>query len=120
MRQYEGLAADYEGVTRQVLSGAEADAVEFETRYFEVAPGGFTRLEQHGHAHVVVVVRGAGEVLLGDRTEQIKAFDCVYVAPGERHQFRAHHAAPLGSSVSPTGHGRQGWTSGGLHVPLSG
>jgi quercetin dioxygenase-like cupin family protein len=94
LRAYEGGQGESEGVTRQVL--ADEGDVAFETRYFEVAAGGFTRLERHPHAHVVVVLRGSGEARLEDRTEAIGPADCVYVAPQERHQFRASRGEVLG------------------------
>ena len=87
VRDYGAAPGVSQGVQRQIL--AEGAAAAFETRYFEVAPGGFTRLEEHAYAHVVVVLRGAGHVRLGEETTAVQPGDCVYVAPGDRHQFRA-------------------------------
>lgn len=91
----EGLFRD---VTRQVLAGGrdEDGAVTFELRYFEVAPGGYSTLERHGHAHAVVVLRGRGTVLLDGVESEIAAHDCVWVAPDAPHQFRAAADEPLG------------------------
>lgn len=82
-------------VTRQQLVGRR-EATPFHLRYFEVEPGGFTTLERHGHEHIVVVIRGEGEVRLGDEWDRLKFGDAVYVAPDEPHQFRASGSEPFG------------------------
>jgi quercetin dioxygenase-like cupin family protein len=84
-------------VNRRVLLGpAVGDALAFEVRYFEVAPGGWTSFEHHEHPHAVLVLAGRGEVRLPDGSQPIAPFDVVYVAPGEPHQFRADAAERLG------------------------
>src|SRR5436309_1953714 len=70
--RWEGVpAADYkqgaehhQGVTRMALVGDRGEATAFHLRYFEIAPGGFSSLEHHGHEHAVVVLRGRGQVRL--------------------------------------------------------
>lgn len=94
MREYKQAPGEYEGVTRQAIS--EPEAAKFQTRYFEVAPGGYTSLERHQHDHVVIVVRGAGEVLLGDAREAIEPFDLIEVPPMTPHQFKNTGGEPLG------------------------
>lgn len=84
-------AAPFRGVTRQTLL-----ELSFVTRYFEIEPGGWSTLERHQHPHSVVILRGAGEAVLGGTRHAICPFDCVYVAPGAVHQFRATGAEPLG------------------------
>jgi len=42
----------------------------FVTRYFEIQPGGYSTLERHQHPHAVVVIRGRGRVMLGDRSRR--------------------------------------------------
>lgn len=86
------------GVVRHTLLAHEPSSpdLRFEVRYFEVAPGGYTSLERHAHPHAVVVVRGSGSVRLGDRREEIGAWDVVYVAPHDVHRFRAGSSGPLG------------------------
>src|SRR6266550_4241017 len=66
------------------------------TRYFEIQPGGYSTLERHQHPHAVVVIRGRGRVMLGDKSYDIAPFDCVYVSPRVAHQFRATGEEPLG------------------------
>ena len=88
------------GATRHTLLGAATDgpgaALDFELRYFELAPGGYSSLERHEHPHAVVVLTGRGTVRLGETVEAVGPFDVVYVAPGEVHRFSADGADALG------------------------
>ncbi|UCC82034.1 MAG: cupin domain-containing protein [Gemmatimonadota bacterium] len=92
---YKEPGVDWSAVTRQGLVGPDEDA-PFHLRYFEIEPGGHTTYERHEHQHVVVVLRGRGEVRLGDRREPVSYGDVVYVAPNEPHQFRATGDEPFG------------------------
>ncbi len=87
-------AAPFKDVTRQVLFDGEGLATQL--RYFEVAPGGYTTLERHQHVHAVMVIRGQGECLVGDRAYAIGLHDLVSVPPMTWHQFHAAPDAPLG------------------------
>jgi mannose-6-phosphate isomerase-like protein (cupin superfamily) len=82
-------------VTRQVLFGPEAGGAS-ELRYFEVAPGGWTTLERHDHVHQVVVLRGRGRALVGERVLALGPLDCLRVPPGTWHQLRADAGEALG------------------------
>lgn len=98
VREYKTAGVHFKDVTRQTLLGereGEGD-LNFITRYFEVQPGGYSTLERHQHPHAVVVVRGRGKVVLGGESYDLAPFDCVYVAPGTFHQFRATGGEPLG------------------------
>ena len=87
-------AAPFKDVTRQVLfEGRELPA---QLRYFEVAPGGYTTLERHEHVHAVMVIRGKGQVLVGDKASDIGLHDLVNVPPMMWHQFHAAKDEPLG------------------------
>jgi quercetin dioxygenase-like cupin family protein len=87
---------DGPAVTRQLLAGGPASASAFELRYFELAPGGRTSHERHQHEHAVVVLRGEGEVLLGDAVHPLHPGDLVRVAAGDPHQFRNDGDEPFG------------------------
>ncbi len=89
---------NWRGITRtSLVGGSDELPVPFHLRYFEVESGGFSSLEKHAHQHVVVVVRGSGDVLLGKRELPLSFGDVVYVAPWEVHQFRNPRGSePLG------------------------
>ncbi len=98
-RAYKGdTSKNYRSVTRQTLVGEAEDerATPLITRYFEIQPGGYSSLERHEHPHTVIVVRGRGEVILGERVHAVDHLDCVYVAPSTLHQFHASSSEPLG------------------------
>src|SRR5438046_2405008 len=79
--------ANVRAVTKQVLIGPADVAPHFALRYFEVAPGGASALDEHAHDHGVAIIRGRGSVLLGETEHAVSVGDVIYVAPGERHQF---------------------------------
>ncbi len=81
--------APFRDVTRQVLFDSTDPPAQL--RYFEVAPGGYTTLERHEHVHAVMVIRGSGQCLVGDKAYEIGTHDLVNVPPMAWHQF---HAAP--------------------------
>jgi mannose-6-phosphate isomerase-like protein (cupin superfamily) len=87
-------SAPFRDVTRQVLFADAAGGAEW--RYFEVAPGGWSTLERHEHTHAVMVLRGHGRCLVGERVCEIAERDLVEVPPMTWHQFRAAPDAPLG------------------------
>ncbi|MCC7122309.1 MAG: cupin domain-containing protein [Gammaproteobacteria bacterium] len=87
-------SAPFRDVTRQVLF--EDPALACQLRYFEIAPGGHTTLERHGHVHAVMVVRGHGTCLVGDDVFDIGEHDLVQVPPSTWHQFRAPADVALG------------------------
>ena len=86
--------APFKDVTRQVLF--EGKDLPAQLRYFEVAPGGYTTLERHEHVHAVMVIRGKGQCLVGDKACEIAMHDLVNVPPMTWHQFHAAKDEPLG------------------------
>jgi len=95
VREYkqEGTAP-FKDVTRQVLF--EPEGLPAQLRYFEVAAGGWTTLERHAHVHAVIVIRGKGQALVGDRAYDIAIHDLVTVPSMTWHQFHAAPDEPLG------------------------
>lgn len=93
---YKQAGDSWQGVARTALLGQSGEATAFHLRYFEIAPGGFTSLEKHAHEHAVVVLRGCGQVQLGNTVHDVGFGDTVYVAPHEAHQFRNVSAEPFG------------------------
>ena len=87
-------SAPFKDVTRQVLFDSADPPAQL--RYFEVAPGGHTTLERHEHVHSVMVIRGRGQCLVGERAYELESNDLVNVPPMTWHQFRAAPDSPLG------------------------
>ena len=87
-------SAPFKAITRQTLF--RDPALKCELRYFEVSPGGYSPLERHEHMHAVLILRGRGEVLVGDEVRKIDTNDLVTIEPWTWHQFRAGPDAPLG------------------------
>ena len=81
-------------MTRQVLF--DDPALASQLRYFEVAPGGHSTLERHGHIHGVLILRGSGRALVGAEVMDLATNDLVTVPPMVWHQFRATSEEPLG------------------------
>ena len=93
LKAYKDTPGSHSGVTRRLLSMLPAGA---ETRYFEVGIGGYTSFERHEHEHMVIVIRGAGEVQLGDEVTPVEPFDVVEVPSHMPHQFRDTGEEPFG------------------------
>lgn len=85
---YKPLDDSWRRVTRRVFVGETGESPQFHLRYFEIARSGYTTLEEHDHEHVIAVIRGRGQVLIGDETRQIGFGDIVYISPRDPHQFR--------------------------------
>jgi mannose-6-phosphate isomerase-like protein (cupin superfamily) len=91
---YKEEGSHFRDVTRQVLFDGEGIGAEL--RYFEVGGGGWSTLERHQHVHAVLIVRGEGRALVGDRVVELAPHDLVRVPSLTWHQFRAAADAPLG------------------------
>jgi quercetin dioxygenase-like cupin family protein len=94
LRYKMDASTPFKDVTRQVLFHDPDIAAEL--RYFEVAPGGYSTLERHEHAHAVLILRGSGRVLLGEAVHELGTNDLVSIPGMTWHQFRAGSEAPLG------------------------
>lgn len=83
---------DMEGADRvsmAMMVGREDGAPHFSMRQFEVAPGGRTPQHSHDYEHEVLVLDGAGDVLLEGERRPIRPGDVIYVPADQEHQFRA-------------------------------
>ncbi|MFO0845558.1 MAG: cupin domain-containing protein [Gemmataceae bacterium] len=96
VQDYKPVADHHCGVLRSVLIGEAGERTRFHVRYFEIAPGGYSTLEHHRHEHVVIVLRGGGEVRLGETWHAVGFGDTVYVAPDEVHRLRNRGEEPFG------------------------
>lgn len=92
---YKEDGTHFKSITRQTLfKGGHDLPVEF--RYFEIGEGGHSTLERHLHTHVVMIIQGSGEVLVGDEVSDIGMHDLVQIPPFTWHQFRATKGEGLG------------------------
>jgi quercetin dioxygenase-like cupin family protein len=96
VERYKSEDGGWAALSRQVLVGARGESAPFEVRYFEIAPGGYSSLEKHRHEHVVIVLRGAGEVLLAGELRPVGYLDVLYLAPDEPHQLSNPGSEPFG------------------------
>jgi quercetin dioxygenase-like cupin family protein len=92
----EGAGTGFKDIVRRQLLGPETSGTSFELRYFEIAAGGYSSLEIHAHTHTVIIARGRGTAILGDRAVLVGANDVCHIGPGEAHQFLADREAALG------------------------
>ena len=90
----EDGSAPFRAISRQVLFAEPALGCEL--RYFEMAPGGYSTLERHEHAHAVMILRGGGQALVGGEVREVAALDLVRIPAWTWHQFRAPPNAPFG------------------------
>lgn len=87
----------FAGISRTELFGANGtEQTAFDVRYFEIAPGGYSSLEKHVHTHVVIGVRGVGELQSGSTIVPLRPHDVAYVPPLETHQLRNPGDQPFG------------------------
>lgn len=92
---YKEDGTHFRDIVRHTLFRGETD-LPVELRYFEVGAGGHSTLERHHHVHLVMILRGRGRVLNGDRVHDVTEHDVVYIPPLTWHQFRATEGEPLG------------------------
>lgn len=92
---YKETGTNFKNISRQVLFDGLGD-LTCQLRYFEVEPGGYSSLERHEHVHLVMILRGAGQVLLGDNIHSIGENDVITIPPKTWHQFQANGEFPLG------------------------
>ena len=95
MHPYKEDGTHFKSITRQTLfKGIDDLPVEF--RYFEIGPGGHSTLERHFHQHAVMIIRGSGQVLVGESITPISLHTVVHIPPMTWHQFRATNDDHLG------------------------
>jgi quercetin dioxygenase-like cupin family protein len=95
LHPYKEDGTIFRDVTRQTLAKGTCN-LPVELRYFEVGVGGHSTLERHEHSHLVTIVRGSGQVLVGDEVHEIGDLDVVQIPPMTWHQFQATSGEVLG------------------------
>ena len=90
----DGVAAKHvdmegaEGVEIRLLIHEVDGAPNFYMRQFTVAPGGHTPRHEHDWEHEVYVLGGSASVVSADGERSAGAGDCIFVPPGQVHQFK--------------------------------
>lgn len=92
---YKEEGTHFSKITRQVLFEGEPE-LPCQLRYFEIAPGGHSSLEHHQHLHVVFILRGEGQVLIGNEVHRVGEKDLLTIPRLAWHQFQADRGRPLG------------------------
>jgi len=87
-------SAPFKDITRQTLF--DDPDLKCQVRYFEMAAGGYSTLERHEHVHAVVILRGSGQCMVGERVFAVNERDLVNIPGMTWHQFRASAEAPMG------------------------
>jgi len=83
-------------VSETWMIGKKEGAENFAFRYYQLSPGSHSREEDHPYDHGILILQGAGEVLLGSEVQGISRGDIVYIPPDARHQIRNTGETPLG------------------------
>ncbi|MCZ7581845.1 MAG: cupin domain-containing protein [Deltaproteobacteria bacterium] len=92
---YKENGTHFKSITRQVVFEGDPE-LPCQWRYFEVEEGGYSTLERHEHLHVVMIIRGEGRCLVGDRVHDVRCFDVVRVPALTWHQFQPVSGEILG------------------------
>lgn len=90
------LGMGWKGITRLGLGRPPMLPVQFALRYFEIEPGGYSSLEKHAHAHLIVVVRGSGIALVGDQLFRLSPLDLLTVPSMTPHRWINEGEEPFG------------------------
>ncbi|MFW6061896.1 MAG: cupin domain-containing protein [Planctomycetota bacterium] len=84
-----------EDVKIRLLIHEQEGAPHFYMRQFTVAPGGYTARHSHAWEHEIYVLAGSGTAFTPEGEKPMTVGQCIYVAPGEEHQFRNTGSVPL-------------------------
>ncbi len=91
-----GQTLPFRDVIRHELLGQFGEQTDFDLRYFEIGPGGFSSREKHVHTHAVICVRGQGTLTVGDEVLHLNPLDIAYVPPSQVHQLSNKSIEPFG------------------------
>ena len=94
--KYKQKEKGWSSIIRNVLIGNNEEDTKFHVRYFEIQPHGYSSHEWHKHTHVVICIRGKGEVLLDKKKYHVNYLDTIYIAPKTKHQLRNPYGEPFG------------------------
>ncbi len=92
----DGYPMRYRPYVKKIVLFGKRNGLNFEVRYFEIEPGYASSLEKHQHQHAVLILKGRGYVLIGDRIYEVKPYDAVWIPSWTPHQLIASEDEPLG------------------------
>ena len=91
----EDVGGEAVGVKIRWLIDKKSGAPNFAMRHFEIAPGGNTPWHAHDWEHEVFGLTGQGVVVNEEGEKPFRTGVCVYMPPGEKHNFRNTGTKPL-------------------------
>jgi len=91
---YKEDGTHFKSISRQLLYPGGHD-LPVELRCFQMQADGYSTLERHHHAHLVMIVQGRGHVMVGGEIREIGMLDVVHIPPMTWHQFRADLGEPM-------------------------
>jgi len=94
-KNQKDMKISFNDVKRQNIFESK-DGINFDMRYFECALGGYTSLEKHEHAHVVMVMRGKGQVIIGQDVYDVNPYDLFVIPSYKPHQLINTGDEPFG------------------------
>ncbi len=87
---------DVNQVSETWMIGKKEGAENFAFRYYQIEEGGHSKQEQHPYDHGIMILQGAGEVLLGEETHTISRGDIIHISPDALHEITNTGKEPLG------------------------
>lgn len=99
----QGSGNTFFNVDRQNIISS-ADGVDFDVRYFECGPKGFSTLEKHQHVHIVMIARGQGRVIIDDNIYEAKPNDFFVIPSWAPHQLINTNDEPFAFFCSVNAH----------------
>jgi len=93
---YKESGTGFKSVSRFSLLTDDFPELNSHTRFFEIDPGGYSSLEMHRHPHSVIILKGAGSVIMDNEISDVKEHDIIFIAPNTIHQFQADKGEKLG------------------------
>lgn len=96
VERYKSSGNDWSKIIRQTIIGNHGEKTDFELRYFEIMPGGYSSFETHRHEHVVIGIRGKGRAKLNKKDIDVGFLDVLYISPHTHHRLYNPYDEPFG------------------------
>jgi len=76
------------GIFRIWIFDERNGSKNFFMRIFEILPGKWTKEDSHPYEHEIFVLQGKGEVKIGNKLEEIKEEDALFIPPNYIHMVK--------------------------------